>query len=208
MASVAPATPFLDFGSAMEGADAYYDKIAEGELKVATAMQNTQVAMQENIDIAMIMGQEFEALFTTMFDNLIEGTFTWKEFGIEVLKTLSKIITKLISQAIITAIAAEAPKGIVGVATGAAAAAGFAGLLKAVPQFAEGGIVSGKTLGVMGEYQGAKSNPEVIAPLSKLTSLMKGMGGSNVMVNGEFRVNGRDLVVVLQNENRFTNRTN
>jgi len=77
-----------------------------------------------------------------------------------------------------------------------------------VPEFANGGIVSGETLGIMGEYQGAKSNPEVIAPLSKLSSLMKGMGGSNVMVNGEFRVNGRDLVVVLQNENRFTNRTN
>lgn len=202
------ATPWIDFEENQRQARNYFDTVAEGELKSAMAMQATGVAMQENIDIAMIMGQEFEALFATMFDNLIEGTFTWKEFGIEVLKTLSKIITKLISQAIITAIAAEAPKGIVGVATGAAAAAGFAGLLKAVPQFAEGGIVSGKTLGVMGEYQGAKSNPEVIAPLSKLTSLMKGMGGSNVMVNGEFRVNGRDLVVVLQNENRFTNRTN
>lgn len=41
-----------------------------------------------------------------------------------------------------------------------------------VPQFAAGGIVSGPTLAMVGEYAGAGSNPEVIAPLSDLQSMI------------------------------------
>lgn len=41
-----------------------------------------------------------------------------------------------------------------------------------VPAFATGGIVSGPTLAMVGEYPGAATNPEVIAPLSDLESMM------------------------------------
>lgn len=41
-----------------------------------------------------------------------------------------------------------------------------------VTAFANGGIISGPTLGLMGEYAGAKSDPEVVAPLSKLKNLL------------------------------------
>ena len=41
-----------------------------------------------------------------------------------------------------------------------------------VPQFAAGGVVSGPTLAMVGEYVGAGSNPEVIAPLSDLQSMI------------------------------------
>lgn len=62
----------------------------------------------------------------------------------------------------------------VGMATKlAAAGAGMiatGGVLKAV-KFADGGIVSGPTFSMTGEYRGAKNNPEVIAPLSKLGNL-------------------------------------
>ena len=37
--------------------------------------------------------------------------------------------------------------------------------------FAKGGIVSSPTLGLVGEYSGARANPEVIAPLDKLKSI-------------------------------------
>lgn len=40
--------------------------------------------------------------------------------------------------------------------------------------FANGGIISGPTLGLMGEYAGAKNNPEVVAPLSKLSQIIGG----------------------------------
>jgi tape measure domain-containing protein len=68
----------------------------------------------------------------------------------------------------------------------------------AVAAFANGGIVSGPTLGLMGEYAGAKSNPEVIAPLDKLKNMIGGGQAQQVNVGGEFRLNGQDLVVALQ----------
>ena len=59
-----------------------------------------------------------------------------------------------------------------------------------VPAFADGGIVSGPTLGLVGEYPGAKTNPEVIAPLDKLRSML---GGQNVVVTG--KISGKDILL-------------
>lgn len=67
-----------------------------------------------------------------------------------------------------------------------------------VPEFANGGIVSGPTLGLMGEYAGAKSNPEVIAPLNKLQGMIGDRQPQQVNVGGEFQIRGQDLIVALQ----------
>ena len=91
---------------------------------------------------------------------------------------------------------------------GAGIAAGFIGTMQglvasvAVTPFANGGIVYGPTLALMGEYAGAKSNPEVIAPLNKLKSLIGNNGGGGGGVY-ELKVRGRDLVAVLANETRI-----
>ncbi len=74
-----------------------------------------------------------------------------------------------------------------------------------VPAFANGGIVSGPTLGLMGEYSGAKSNPEVIAPLNKLEGMI-GQKQTNVNVGGNFRIQGQDLVLALQKADKQRNR--
>ena len=57
--------------------------------------------------------------------------------------------------------------------------------------FASGGIVSGPTMGLIGEYPGAKANPEVVAPLDKLKDMLGGQGG------GQFVLKGNDLVLAL-----------
>ena len=74
-----------------------------------------------------------------------------------------------------------------------------------VPKFANGGIVSGPTLGLMGEYPGARSNPEVIAPLDKLKGMI-GQEKQQVNVGGQFRVQGQDLVLALQRADKNRNR--
>jgi hypothetical protein len=73
-----------------------------------------------------------------------------------------------------------------------------------VPAFAEGGIVSGPTLGLMGEYPGARSNPEVIAPLDKLKTLMKPEQSSGYIA--QTHVSGRDLAIVLERYNKDSKR--
>ena len=65
--------------------------------------------------------------------------------------------------------------------------------------FAKGGIVSGPTMGLVGEYPGAKSNPEVIAPLNKLQGMINNSGGSqNINVGGQIRLEGQDLLIAIQ----------
>lgn len=68
-------------------------------------------------------------------------------------------------------------------------------------EFASGGIVSTPTLGLVGEYSGARQNPEVIAPLDRLQSML-GNNGGNVNVTGQFRLDGQDLVVALERANK------
>jgi hypothetical protein len=85
--------------------------------------------------------------------------------------------------------------------------AAVASAFSSVPKFAAGGIVSGPTMGLMGEYPGAKSNPEVIAPLSKLQGMLdQGNGGGTANVSGEFVLRGQDLVVALQRAEKQRNR--
>ena len=68
-------------------------------------------------------------------------------------------------------------------------------------QLARGGIVSSPTTALIGEYPGARSNPEVVAPLSKLKTMLG--GGA---MQGEFVLRGQDLVVALQRAERNRNR--
>ena len=60
--------------------------------------------------------------------------------------------------------------------------------------FANGGIVSGPTPALVGEYTGARTNPEVIAPLSKLQNMMGG--------NVTFTISGDNLVGTLNRANK------
>jgi len=66
-------------------------------------------------------------------------------------------------------------------------------------QFEHGGLVTGKTLGLIGEGRGTtRSNPEVVAPLDKLQGMLgqpKAMGGDFM-----FRIQGKDLIAVQRNQ--------
>jgi len=70
--------------------------------------------------------------------------------------------------------------------------------------FADGGIVSGPTAALVGEYAGARTNPEVIAPLDKLQAMIQGAGGGNVTVTG--RLSGRDILLSSERSNFERNR--
>lgn len=87
-------------------------------------------------------------------------------------------------------------------------AAGFVAAMLAtvaaagVPALANGGLATGPTLALVGEYAGASGNPEVIAPLDKLRSLLPDQQEAGIG-NLEFRIKGDDLVAVY---NRRTNK--
>lgn len=95
---------------------------------------------------------------------------------------------------------------IAGIAAGTAAIVSSAMAFKSIGVFAEGGVVSGPTLALVGEYAGASNNPEVIAPLNKLRSMLDTGGGFGGKKDVTFKIKGRNLEGVLHRERRVRQR--
>lgn len=133
--------------------------------------------------------------------------------GENVFDALGRAFKRMVSQMIADAVAADLVKalfkggaasvgGLLGGLFGVGKGAGLGGLFKGLGNlfkglgnagrrfggvpFANGGIVSGPTLGLVGEYPGARSNPEVIAPLSDLQRYIDHAGiAGRVIVEGQ-----------------------
>ena len=76
-----------------------------------------------------------------------------------------------------------------------------------IPMLAEGGVASGPTLAMVGEYAGASGNPEVIAPLDKLRGMLAEPAGSIDFSKVQFEIKGRTLVGILNKENNLSRRS-
>lgn len=143
----------------------------------------------------------------------------WLEWGQNVLQAISSAIPQILSlvaaqkaQGIASTFAAGTGAAasvsaipVVGPVLAIAAVASVLAALASIPKYAEGGLAYGKTLGIFGEYANASTNPEVVAPLSKLRDLIEPAGG----VGGEvvFRIAGRDLEGVLNKRSQVNRRT-
>ena len=117
----------------------------------------------------------------------------------------SAVTTAKVGDAASKTMAAHASIPFVGIAIAAGMVASMIALMLSLPKFAKGGIAYGPTLGLFGEYSGASNNPEVVAPLDRLRSLIgtpEGVGG-----NVEFRISGRELVGILKKESNILSRT-
>ena len=82
-----------------------------------------------------------------------------------------------------------------GIAMGLSTAAMIVSTIKSIPKFAEGGVVTGATLGVFGE-----AGPEAVMPLDRLQDFIK---PQNIRVSGEIKADGKNLKVVIDNYNKI-----
>jgi len=97
--------------------------------------------------------------------------------------------------AVVTALGGSPPPlNFILAALVAAAAAAQVAAIVSTP-LAKGGLAYGETFATVGEYPGARSNPEVIAPLNKLQNLL----GNTLQGEVVFRMEGTELVGVLKN---------
>lgn len=103
------------------------------------------------------------------------------------------------------ALAAHSGIPFVGIALGLAAVAAIIAAMASLPKFANGGIVSGPTLAMVGEYAGASGNPEVIAPLDKLRGMLA-QPASMDFSKVRFEIKGRTLVGILEKESDLIKR--
>lgn len=73
-----------------------------------------------------------------------------------------------------------------------------------VPALAAGGLAYGPTYAMVGDNPNARTDPEVIAPLSRLQSMLPTAGAAQqiqITLGGQLTAKGRDLVYVLSKEN-------
>jgi tape measure domain-containing protein len=73
-----------------------------------------------------------------------------------------------------------------------------------MPALAEGGLATGPTMALVGDNRNARVDPEVIAPLSKLKSMLGDMGSSGGVL--ETRISGNDLIILLNRSQKTLNR--
>ena len=76
----------------------------------------------------------------------------------------------------------------------------------AATAFKDGGIVSGPTYSLTGEYSGAKNNPEVIAPLDKLTKLIHPRGSGSQVYIPDIQLEGSMIRIALMREEEMNSR--
>ena len=145
------------------------------------------------------LGEAMDSVMGRIEGNLSAGANSFEEYG----QTIKSIAKEEIGAIISTGVAAAVSNAMKGMAAFpgsvflipviAAAAAGLArtAFNSLIPAFAEGGMVTGPTTALIGEGIGTTaSNPEVVAPLDKLKSMIGG-GSQNIVVEG--RLAGSDI---------------
>ena len=70
-------------------------------------------------------------------------------------------------------------------------------------KLAKGGLAFGPTTAIVGDNPAARTDPEVIAPLSKLKDYLNPGGGAMI---AEARISGNDLLILVNNAERANNR--
>ena len=164
--------------------------------------------MKETVKASDLVSQSLggvSSIIGNLSGTLGESAGAWTNYIANILQSVSKAIPALTALTAAKAAASAADVPIIGYIAAGAAIASVLASFAALPKFAEGGIAYGPTVGLFGEYPGAANNPEVVAPLNKLQSLIEpawsGMPDSLIT-----RVSGRDLEIILRKWNRFKSR--
>ena len=169
---------------------------------------------EETLSGMDIVALEMSQIFVS-FGNVLQGTFAQAlqssdGFFTSFIEGAKRATKALLAQLAATAALNAILGGLgIGKALGFSNIGGVGGLgdmlgSVLVPSFATGGIVSGPTLGLMGEYPGARTNPEVIAPLDKLKSMIGTNGGSTEVFG---TISGADILLSSDRARKNRNRT-
>lgn len=170
---------------------------------------------------AQITAEQVSGILSNSIEGFMEGfgEAVASGNGLEILRSfllsLMDMLQQFGSAMIAAGMASEALKaiswnGIGGIIAGAAliaATSAAKSALQNITAFAAGGIVSGPTLALVGEYSGASNNPEVIAPLNKLRSMLEPTDFSAKGLYLETKVKGKDLYIALRGVEHEKRRT-
>lgn len=166
-------------------------------------------------DVATTIGEGLGNIFTGdgTFDDMLNGIVSamgnfLKSLGKQLISlgTMMVAIRAAVNASWLTPWTAIAV-GVAAVALGTAMINAFNKRAEGGVALAEGGLAYGPTMALVGDNRGAGSDPEVIAPLSKLRQY--GLGHQTIeFVGGTFRLSGSDLVLAISREQAKINYVN
>lgn len=188
----------------LDGEKEYYNRLINATEEEKNEILTRQSFVYNNIK------NTIGTLFDGVFKALQDGTNVFKAIGQSIKQLVVQLIKAVAQAAILAGIMALL--GVGGTGGGFLSsifkigdtikAGGFGGNFFKLLGFANGGLVTGPTLGLIGEGVGTSmSNPEVVAPLDKLRSILdSSMGGGQFVAST--RLQGSDLLLVVERAER------
>jgi tape measure domain-containing protein len=185
--------------------------------EVAAAANSTRAYFEQMNVSAGLLGQGewinvIETAFDTLGSSLQSAITNTENFGKAVKRAFLDILGVVVNEIILYQIRnfLASPAGIAlgpiggaaALATGKALGSIVKGLFGAV-KLAKGGLAFGPTSAIVGDNPAARTDPEVIAPLSKLKDYLNPGGGAMI---AEARISGNDLLILVNNAERANNR--
>jgi predicted nucleic acid-binding Zn-ribbon protein len=164
--------------------------------------KNAQEAYNMQLQEANVYASLLFPAIDNIFNALASGGDVFQALGDGLKRLAIDLAAAAAKAAILAGIMSLLPGGA---AVGAAAGkGGFGSLFKGLLGFANGGIVSKPTIGVVGE----RNESEAIMPLSRLSGMLNmaaNIGASNMSGSGEFVIRGNDLVLATNRANSSLN---
>lgn len=188
--------------AAFEGVTSASEPILE---TVTTMSEGVRTAADYFGSFGDAMKEAGQAGAESMLELAASGETSFKRLGKAALKSAAQVIRAKIMSGVAAVVEDVMQKSgiaslVLAPLAGAAAGMIFNTALKAlkIPALAKGGLAYGPQLAMVGDNPGAATDPEVIAPLSKL----QGMMGRTQQITGTVRVSGSDLLIMLENAER------
>lgn len=193
-----------------EGYKKYLNKIHQTWDKTVDRMQKP---FNQISKLAGNVGAIMQNLGQQMEDSMLQAAGAWLQWGANLASTIAEAMPHLLAlfKANMSVSVSETTKSqagipVVGPMLALASVASIIAALTNIPTptaFANGGVVSGPTYALVGEYAGASNNPEVIAPLSKLQEYITPAGSNHQGGEVAFKIEGRTLVGLLNKEAKY-----
>jgi hypothetical protein len=179
-------------------------------VKMPDDLDNSIISL---MDLVMELDISLQKMGVTLGNVLMAGADSFASFAESAKSAAKSAIGALIAEGVASAVSMALKNpvfalnpALIPVVAGLAGGLAKTAFNSLIPAFADGGLVTGSTIGMVGEGPGTSmSNPEVIAPLDKLKGIIGDSGGGNVQVFGTIK--GSDILLSSDRAKNNRNRT-
>lgn len=170
----------------IDPANIKFQELIETLRELGIELQNAEGGMSR-------LGEISDMVANSVASGFMNAAMSGRQSTGQIIKSILAQVTAMLIQQMISTI--PPPLNIIA-AAGAGALAGT--LFNQIPAYASGALAFGPSLGLIGEYPGARTNPEIIAPLDKLQQMLDASIRNSLEVLVQQPKQVQDIVVEAQ----------